>query len=44
VAVAEEQTMGVTTIEWCEHTINPFRARDKETGKVGHLCAKISPG
>lgn len=36
--------MNKTPIEWCTHTVNPFRARNKGTGKTGHFCAKISPG
>ena len=36
--------MGKTSIEWCDHSINPFRARNIETGKVGHYCVKISAG
>ncbi len=34
--------MGKTSIEWCEHSINPIRAR--MNGRVGHHCVKISPG
>ena len=36
--------MGKTPIEWTEHTVNPIRARNRATGKVGHFCEKISPG
>jgi protein gp37 len=36
--------MGKTTIEWADHSINPFKARNKKTGKVGHYCVKCSPG
>jgi protein gp37 len=36
--------MSKTSIEWTDHSLNPFRARNKETGKVGHWCEKISPG
>lgn len=36
--------MNRTKIEWAQFTVNPLRARDKETGKVGHFCARISPG
>lgn len=36
--------MGKTSIEWCDHSINPFKAKNKETGKVGHFCVRISPG
>lgn len=36
--------MGATSIEWTDHSINPIRARNKATGKVGHFCEKISPG
>jgi protein gp37 len=33
-----------TPIEWTDFTVNPFRFRNRETGKVGHHCTKISPG
>jgi protein gp37 len=36
--------MNNTPIEWTDFTINPFRFRNLETGKVGHYCEKISPG
>ena len=36
--------MPPTTIAWCDHSINPIRARNLETGAVGHYCEKISPG
>lgn len=36
--------MGKTAIEWTDHSVNPIRARDKETGAVGHACIKISTG
>ena len=36
--------MGKTTIGWCDHSVNPIRARDRATGKVGHYCEKISQG
>ncbi len=36
--------MGATSIEWTDHSVNPIRARNKATGKVGHFCEKISPG
>src|SRR5260370_3288712 len=36
--------MNKTPIEWTDFTVNPFRFRNLETGKVGHHCAKISPG
>ena len=43
--------MGQTSIEWVRNrdgsqgwTINPIRARNKETGKLGHFCEKISAG
>lgn len=36
--------MGKTSIQWCDHSINPFKARNIETGAVGHFCAKCSPG
>lgn len=36
--------MGKTKIEWTDETVNPLRARNLETGKVGHWCVKISPG
>jgi protein gp37 len=36
--------MAATSIEWCDHSINPLRAREKTTGRVGHFCVKLSPG
>lgn len=36
--------MGKTSIEWCDRSINPIRARQISTGNVGHYCEKISPG
>ena len=36
--------MGKTSIEWADHSINPLRARNIETGKTGHFCEKISAG
>lgn len=36
--------MGKTSIEWCDHTVNPIRARSMLTGATGHHCVKISPG
>ena len=36
--------MGATTISWCDHSINPIRARQLSTGRMGHYCEKISPG
>jgi len=36
--------MAETTIEWCEHSINPIRARLKSNGKVGHYCEKVNSG
>ena len=43
--------MSITSIEWVAgpngergHTVNPIRARNLETGAVGHFCEKISPG
>lgn len=36
--------MNKTPIQWCDFSVNPFRFRNLETGKVGHHCAKISPG
>lgn len=36
--------MAKTSIQWADHSINPFRARNLETGAVGHFCVKISPG
>ena len=35
--------MGQTSIEWADHTVNPIRARNLETGAVGHFCEKVSP-
>lgn len=43
--------MGKTPIEWVAgddgsagFTINPFRAKNLETGRLGHFCVKVSPG
>jgi protein gp37 len=36
--------MTKTPIQWTDFSVNPFRFRNKETGKVGHHCTKISPG
>lgn len=36
--------MGNTSIQWTDHSVNPFRARNLRTGKVGHFCAKLSAG
>lgn len=36
--------MGETTIGWTDRSVNPFLARDIETGKRGHWCEKVSPG
>lgn len=36
--------MGKTTIEWTDFSVNPIRARHKQTGAVGHYCEKISDG
>lgn len=33
-----------TTIEWTEETFNPIRARNLETGGLGHYCSRVSPG
>jgi protein gp37 len=35
--------MGVSKIEWTDCTLNPIKARRKDTGKVGWHCEKISP-
>lgn len=35
--------MGITSIEWTDRSINPFRARDSD-GHVGHYCEKVSAG
>lgn len=36
--------MGKTDIGWTERSINPIRARNKETGKLGWWCSHESPG
>jgi protein gp37 len=36
--------MAKTSIQWTDHSINPFRARDKATSAVGHFCVKLSAG
>ena len=33
-----------TKIEWTDETWNPIRARNRETGGVGHFCVHVSPG
>jgi len=33
-----------TPIEWTDDSWNPVRARNKETGGIGHFCVKVSPG
>ena len=33
-----------TNIGWCDFTVNPLRARHRETGRIGHYCEKVSPG
>jgi protein gp37 len=38
------RNVGKTTIEWTDFSINPLRARNIETGAVGHWCEKISTG
>ncbi|HRH68830.1 MAG TPA: DUF5131 family protein [Flavobacteriales bacterium] len=30
-----------TGIQWTDETWNPIRARNKETGRVGHFCEKV---
>jgi protein gp37 len=37
-----ERTMGKTSIEWTDFTVNPIRARLGD--RVGHYCEKISAG
>jgi protein gp37 len=39
-----ELAMGRTSIEWADFSVNPIRARDRVTGKVGHWCEKVSAG
>jgi len=36
--------MGKTKIEWTEFSWNPIRARNRDTGKVGHFCVHVSEG
>jgi len=36
--------MAATSIQWCDHSINPIRARSIATGAVGHYCEKIAAG
>ena len=36
--------MGKTSIEWAEHSVNPLRARLKDTCYVGHYCEKVGQG
>ena len=33
-----------TKIEWADESWNPIRARNRETGRVGHFCIHKSPG
>lgn len=33
-----------TSIEWCDHSVNPIRAKHRPTNKLGHYCEKISSG
>ncbi|MCB2048536.1 MAG: phage Gp37/Gp68 family protein [Novosphingobium sp.] len=33
-----------TKIEWTDATWNPIRARNLETGGIGHFCVHMSPG
>ncbi len=40
----ERNLMAATTIQWCDHSINPIRATLKTTGAVGHYCEKIASG
>lgn len=34
----------MTKIEWTDSTWTPIRARNLETGKVGHYCTRVSEG
>ena len=36
--------MTKTPIQWTDFSVNPFKFRNLETGKVGHHCTKISDG
>ena len=36
--------MAETSIEWTDRSVNPIRARNLETGSVGHYCEKPSTG
>ena len=40
----KESDMAETKIQWCDHSINPIRARDRRTGAVGHYCEKVAAG
>lgn len=33
-----------TNIEWTDMSVNPFRAKNIETGNIGHFCTKPSAG
>jgi protein gp37 len=35
--------MGATSIEWTGRTVNPFKARNRQTGKRGHVCVMAGP-
>ena len=36
--------MDKTKIEWADASLNPVRARHRETGKIGWFCTHASPG
>jgi len=36
--------MNKTAIGWTDYSTNPLRATNRETGKAGHFCEKVSPG
>src|SRR3990167_9127804 len=39
-----DRVMNRTSIEWTDFSSNPIYAVDRETGKRGWFCEKISPG
>jgi protein gp37 len=36
--------MGETPIQYVDRSVNPVRAQNRKTGRVGHWCEKVSPG
>lgn len=36
--------VNATAIQWCDYSVNPIRARNLATGKVGWHCERVSDG